>query len=367
MPIEQPVDLRPALVMLGPDPAARGGIASVLRIWREAGLGEGRALHYLPTYMDGSAGRKLVALLTALLRFTGLLLAGRVAAVHAHSASNASFRRKSLFLALARLAGKPYVFHLHGGAFDRYHAGLSRLERAWVERTVRKARVVFVLSESWATWLRENIGHPDVRVLPNPVLPAELPADVAREPHTLLFLGRLEEEKGVFVLIQALARLAGVRPQLKVIIAGEGDVEGVRSAAIAAGVAGRVELPGWVAGAAKARLLARSGIFVLPSRFEGVPMAVLEAQAAGLPVVATRVGGIPQVVVEGYSGRLAEPDDVASLVAALKPLLADAAEARRMGEIGRRRVLKAYGIERVSDLVESAWRELDAPPGQRKA
>ena len=264
-----------------------------------------------------------------------------------------------LFLALARLAGKPYVFHLHGGAFDRYHAGLSRLERAWVERTVRKARVVFVLSESWATWLREAIGHPDVRVLPNPVLPVALPADVAREPQTLLFLGRLEEAKGVFVLIEALARLAGVRPGLRAILAGEGDLAAVRAAAAAAGVAERIELPGWVAGEAKACLLARAGIFVLPSRFEGVPMALLEAQAAGLPVVATRVGGIPQVVVEGYSGMLAEPDDVASLVAALKPVLADAAEARRMGETGRRRVLKSYGVERVRELLEAAWCQLD--------
>ncbi len=352
-------DRLPALVMLGPDANARGGVASVLRIWRDGGLGSGRVLRYLPTYVDGSAAAKLRAFVSALLRFTGLLLGGRVAAVHAHSASNASFRRKSVFLALARRAGKPYIFHLHGGAFDRYYAGASRLERAWIERTVRGAEVVFVLSENWAAWLRQTIGHPDVRVLPNPVLPVALPADVPREPHTLLFLGRLEEAKGVFVLIQALARLGGVRPQLRAIIAGEGDLAGVRAAAAAAGVAGRVELPGWVAGEAKARLLARAGVFVLPSRFEGVPMALLEAQAAGLPVVATRVGGIPQVVVEGYSGMLAEPDDVASLVAALKPVLADAAEARRMGETGRRRVLKSYGVERVRELLEAAWCKLD--------
>lgn len=143
-----PRDAAPALVMLGPDLRARGGIASVLRVWQEAGLTAGRPVLHLATYVDGGALAKLAALALALLRFGVLLLTGRVAAVHAHSASNASFRRKSLFLALARLAGKPYVFHLHGGAFDRYHAGLSSLERAWVHRTIRGARVVFVLSES---------------------------------------------------------------------------------------------------------------------------------------------------------------------------------------------------------------------------
>ncbi len=355
----------PMLVILGPATNSRGGIASVMRLWQEAGFGGQRPVCYLPTYADGSAVAKLMTFLGALLRFCLLLARGRLAAVHAHSASNASFRRKSLLLALARLAGKPYIFHLHGGAFDRYHAGASSLERAWINRTVRGAEVVFVLSESWADWLRQHIGHPDVRVLPNPVLPVQLPPDVAREPHTLLFLGRLEDAKGVYVLIDAMARLAGVRPELRVILAGEGDVARVRAAAAAAGVAERVELPGWVAGEAKARLLARAGIFLLPSRFEGVPMALLEAQAAGLPVVATRVGGIPQVVTEGFNGALCEPDDVASLVIALKPLLGDGGLARRMGEAGRARVLDSYGIERVRTMVESAWQRLDDASGER--
>lgn len=350
-----PRETAPALVMLGPDLRARGGIASVLRVWQAAGLTAGRPVLHLATYVDGGPLAKLAALARALLRFCVLLLTGRVAAVHAHSASNASFRRKSLFLALARLAGKPYVFHLHGGAFDHYHAGLSSLERAWVRHTIRGAKVVFVLSESWAGWLREAIGHPDVRVLPNPVLPVVLPPEVPREAQTLLFLGRLETDKGVFVLVEAVARLARLHPQLRAVLAGEGDLAGVRQAALDAGVAGRIELPGWVDGDAKARLLARAGIFVLPSRFEGLPMALLEAQAAGLPVVATRVGGIPQVVTDDDNGRLSEPDDVASLVAALGPLLDDSARAARMGARGRERVLAGYGTARVRAVLEAAW------------
>lgn len=355
-----------ALIMLGPDSQARGGIASVLRVWHEAGLWAGRPVVHLPTYVDGTPAAKFGALLWTLARFVVLLATGQVAAVHAHSASNASFRRKSLFLALARLAGKPYVFHLHGGAFDRYYAGASALERRWVGHTIRGAEVVFVLSDNWAAWLRQTIRHPDVRVLPNPVVPPSLPAGVVRESHTLLFLGRLEEEKGVFVLVKALARLAGHYPALRVVFAGEGDMAALRSAAATAGVLERIELPGWVAGEAKAGLLARAGIFVLPSRFEGLPMALLEAQAAGLPVVATRVGGIPQVVTDGENGMLADPDDVASLVEALAPVLADAGHACQMGAIGRERVLAGYGVDRVRGLLDAAWRRLDAVRGLRR-
>ncbi len=142
-------------------------------------------------------------------------------------------------------------------------------------------------------------------------------------------------------------------------MAGGGAGDGVRRPGVDAGVAGRVELPGWVDGEAKARLLARAGIFVLPSRFEGLPMALLEAQAAGLPVVATRVGGIPQVVRED-NGRLAEPDNVASLVVALAPLLDNPAEAARMGARGREQVLAGYGIARVRAVLDAAWARLAA-------
>ena len=119
------------------------------------------------------------------------------------------------------------------------------------------------------------------------------------------------------MLIRRWPGWAGCVRNCRAIIAGEGDLAGVRAAAAAPAWLGRVELPGWVAGEAKARCWPAPGCSCC-RRAEGVPMALLEAQAAGLPVVATRVGGIPQVVVEGYSGMLAEPDDVASLVAALE-------------------------------------------------
>ena len=101
-------------------------------------------------------------------------------------------------------------------------------------------------------------------------------------------------------------------------LAGEGDVDGVRKAAVAAGVAGRVELPGWVDGEAKAHLLARAGIFVLPSRFEGLPMALLEAQveaqrlqwqARKLEVVVEDWGYDTKRAVSGFI-KLAEVDRI---------------------------------------------------------
>ena len=148
-------------------------------------------------------------------------------------------------------------------------------------------------------------------------------------------------------------------------LAGEGDLAAVRQAAAEAGVAGLIELPGWVAGEAKAHCLARAGVFVLPSRFEGLPMALLEAQAAGLPVVASRVGGIPQVVSDGENGILHAPDDDADLASALARVLDAPDRARQMGSAGQTRVLAGFGIERVRGLLHAAWTQLDAPAARK--
>lgn len=89
--------------------------------------------------------------------------------------------------------------------------------------------MVLVLSDNWAAWVRQSIRHPMYGCWPNPVVAPRLPAGVPRESRTLLFLGRLEEEKGVFVLVEALDGLATRYPALRVVFAGEGDVAALRT------------------------------------------------------------------------------------------------------------------------------------------
>jgi glycosyltransferase involved in cell wall biosynthesis len=352
-------------VMLGPALSCRGGIASVCASYRDGGLFERLGVRYLSTFEQGSPARKLVAAASALLRFTGLLLTRRVALVHVHVATNASFWRKALFCELARLARVPYLLHLHSGDTPAFVQRCGVPGRRWVMRTLRGARRVVVLSDEWQGWLRTLDPTLPTEVLPNPVPPAPIgAAAVARsdEP-SVLFLGRLQAAKGVPELIAAFAEVRRVLPGARLVLCGEGDRAAVHAQLAALQLLGAVDCPGWVEGRAKRALLASSWVFALPSHHEGVPVGMLEAMAAGLPAVGTPVGGVPGLVSESGGGLLVPVGDTPALAQALLTLLTDRPLAARLGAQGLRYVQAHNGL----DVVERRLAALHAQARTERA
>jgi glycosyltransferase involved in cell wall biosynthesis len=107
-------------------------------------------------------------------------------------------------------------------------------------------------------------------------------------------------------------------------------------------------------------------VFALTSRSEGIPQAVLEASAAGLPVIASRVGGVPEVIEDGYTGLLFESGDAAALAAGLQALAADSELARRLGDAGRRRVEARFHIRRMAEEYHRQFLDLLVRRGYRR-
>lgn len=153
--------------------------------------------------------------------------------------------------------------------------------------------------------------------------------------------------KGVDVLLQAVERLTGEFPSLRLLVVGGTDLPGeaddMKQQARALGVADRVvwldfrdDVPD---------LLAATDIYCQPSRRDGMPFAVLEAMAASVPVVASRVGGMCESIVDGHTGVLVPPESPTALTAALAGLLCDEAKRRQMGEAGCRRVREHFLLE----------------------
>ena len=140
-------------------------------------------------------------------------------------------------------------------------------------------------------------------------------------------------------------------------LGGAGDTRAVAGHARALGIADALDFPGWVGGERKQALLERAALLVLPSHVENMPISVLEAMAAGDPVVATRIGAIPEMVEHGVTGLLVPPGDVPALAGALEELLADPARRERMGEAGRARAARHYSVDHVMPRLEAIYRE----------
>jgi glycosyltransferase involved in cell wall biosynthesis len=353
------------LVMLGTAPDTRGGIAAVVNAYRAHGLFERWPIEYIPTHRDGAALPKLLTAVRALLAFIVLLARERRVVLHVHSASRASFWRKSIFMAIGMCAGSPVILHLHGGGFARFY----ETECGWAgRRLIRfcldRAACVIVLSAHWRAWVAGVTQNKRVVCIPNPVAPAAAWPGPRRED-LVLFVGRVARGKGVFDLLDAVRGLRASIPGVRLVCAGEGDLESVARYAARLGIGDAVTLTGWIGPDAKQSFMRRAAVFVLPSHAEGMPMSLLEAMAAGVPVVAAAAGGIPDVVADGVNGLLFPPGNTAQLERLLRRMLLAPDLGERVARTARESVRLRFAPGRVIAQLEKIYAELGLQAGRQ--
>jgi glycosyltransferase involved in cell wall biosynthesis len=352
--------------MVGTGLQAHGGITAVIRSYMEVGLFEQWGVRYISTYEGAGKFTQLRTMASALWRIVWLLAARRIDVVHVHSASRGSFWRKSLVAALAFVFRVPYVFHIHSGEFPDFYAhSCGAAARAWVRLVLRRAARVVVVAPRWRADVLRIEPAARVAVVGNPVrvapLLAPLRAAPPGAPSTVLFLGRLHEKKGIFDLMRAIPHVLAALPGTVFVFAGDGEIDALRALAVELGVAHAVRLPGWVDGAAKQQHLEQADLFVLPTYFEALGVALLEAMACGVPVVATPVGGIPDFIDHGVEALLVPPGPGTALAHAIVAVLQDPALRGRLREQAFARVGRDYSFDAVLAQLRAIYTELGVP------
>ncbi len=244
----------------------------------------------------------------------------------------------------AALAGVPVrIFTVHGWAF-RAHAGLASSLYLWADRLMAPLTTVTVCvteGERRAGIAARTCRDARTTVIANATdVAATRAAVLAGDPPHVIAVGRLAAPKDPLTLVRALAR---VRTRHRATIVGDGPLRSELERE-----AERLDLRATLALAGERRdvgaLLARADVFVLASRSEGAPLSILEAMAAGLPVVACDVGGVGELVVDGETGILVPPGDAGALAAALERVLADAPLRRALGAAGRQRARERFDL-----------------------
>ena len=284
--------------------------------------------------------------------------------VHAHGSRAAAFAR----LADARAAQR-VVYTLHGihvgqaGTTTR-RAGFLAIERLLRPRTARfitvceadslKGQRMGVLDPKHTTTIHNGI---DISEQAPPRGRFRREAGVSDDAPLVLSVGRYHEQKDQGTLLHAWQRLTASHPDAVLALIGSGGLEvRLRSMARALGIATSVRLLPPRASLDDAYVDA--DVFVLSSRWEGLPYVILEAMSHGIPVASTDVDGIPEAVLDGVTGLLVPPSQPAALSAALSRLLEDSQLRARLGAAGRVRVTQKFSLESMVDMVAALYREV---------
>jgi glycosyltransferase involved in cell wall biosynthesis len=297
------------------------------------------------------------------LQATGRALAGRARPDVIHVQGAAELCRP----ARAAFPDVPIVFTCHGNVGAGFLASSLAVNR-WAD-------LCHVLSEvDRRSFVRGGTEPRKLRVVPNGVpVPATTPegraalaASLGVDPGAELVvatLARLAPAKGIDVLIRSAALLPPLPRPVRFVVAGEGP-QRARLAALARrlGVEALFRFPGFVP--ATGDLLALATLYAHPARHEPFALAVLEAMASGRAIVGSRVGGMPDQVAEGVTGRLVPPADPSALAAALAALLGDDAGRAAMGQAARARHAALFTLERCAEGIEALYLEAI---GQRAA
>ena len=359
---------QPVVLVLGPHRGAISGVSTHVNTLFASGLSDDFTLIHFQVGSEGrtqGSGRRLARLIASPLRLAAAILTRGAAIVHINSSLNSrAYWRDLVHMLVAKACGARVLFQVHGGLLPQQFSANSRLLAAFLRRTLLLPDVIVVLASAEVEAYRKFVQREQIRALPNGIdwLPY---AGLLRErpdplgPLRLVYVGRLAKEKGLYELLMGLKLARSAGSSARLVIAGDGpEEEKLRRFVTEAGIWNDVSFAGPVFGAGRSELFARSDLFVLASHGEGLPYALLESMAAGVPAIVTRVGAIPDVVVEGMHGLFVPLHDPEAIGRAIARLASDRELLAQMSNACRKRIAGSYSAERLAGDVRRLYAEL---------
>ncbi len=367
------------VMVIGAIPPPWGGVEVVTKYVLNSDLA--RHFHLVLFDIAKSRGKEYSGRLdfhntiAALWHFLGLIRAirrERPALVYMPMVTNRfGFVRDCGFLILSRLfCDGPVIVHVHSNDFDQFYSRRNPIKQRLISRTLALATRVILLSERWYRFFATFLPKEKLTIVQNSIdqeLARELeripvPAEDSSDAVHVLFLGALGRRKGVDDLLRAAAL---IKEQERVVtifdLCGPEDVKGeldmLHDLSRSRNLEEMVRFHGPVAGRRKTQMLRQADMLVLPSHKEGMPLVLIEAFAAELPVISTPVGSIPEMLRDGENGFLVTPGDAEGLAQRIEDLAGDPELRRRMGVQNLKAYRALYTLDRAMVAMRAVFDE----------
>jgi glycosyltransferase involved in cell wall biosynthesis len=359
---------RLVVLVCGPHRDALSGVSTHVNLLMGSSLAEDFELVHFQVGSEGRREgpiRRLLRLVASPFALFATILFRQVGVVHLNTSLNRrAYWRDLAYLLVAKLLRARVVWQVHGGALPEDFCGSQPGGLAFLRWSLGLPDLVVVLASSELAAYVELVPEQRVVAIPNgidcrPFAVVPTGRSGTRRALNLVYIGRLAREKGLYETLQALRIAVELGVDARLVLAGDGpERSALERFALALGVAGRVRFPGPAFGADKVALLAGADVAILPSYSEGLPYALLEAMAAGTPMLATPVGAIPDVMTHGIHGYFVKPRDCLAIAEALSVFSRERERLAWMSRACRKRVLAAYSIERLARELAVHYRAL---------
>jgi|WetSurMetagenome_2_1015567.scaffolds.fasta_scaffold08990_3 glycosyltransferase involved in cell wall biosynthesis len=329
-------NLKPRILIAGHLPPPMGGIATYYQALLNSSLKEWVDYSFVETSSQNRSASQtgrfsisnVISAANDCLRFARAALKNRPQVTHIATAFGLSFVKHSACVIIARLLGIRVLLHPHCG-FSALYGERPSWWKWYFRKIIRMTDGVITLSSEWKKLAEIVPGH-RIFYLPNGIDLSPFHAAGLKNSEKssiegnlkALYLGHLGRSKGTYIILEAARQLLAKRVPIIIDLVGEvmgdGDEEEIKSCIDQKGLTGMVFRHPPVTGTEKIEVLGSTDIFVYPSFSEGMPIAVIEAMACGLPIIATKVGGIPDLVSDGINGVLIEAGSIDQLTEAIE-------------------------------------------------
>lgn len=314
------------ILIIGTEYSGKGGIAVLLKWY----LNLFPPLKYVCSHRQTSKLGKLWISFWAYIKVLYYCLFQSVEIVHIHTASFHAFFRDTQYLLLAKLLRKKVILHLHGGKFEEFY----KQHPSYCNYICHKADCLVAVSRYFGKIFKDLELNKNIKVIYNAVdEPLYQNKKIYRRELNILFLGAIVENKGVFDILQCLKLNKSYFTNRMVLhIGGVGEEAKLHSLIQKYDLKEFVKYHGWLSREEKELLLSETDIYLQPSYFESLGIAIIEAMNYGIPIIATNTGGIPELVEHEKNGLLFVPGSIDEMFGALKTLIENKALRKEYGE-----------------------------------
>lgn len=322
------------VLIIGPSSKRKGGIASVIKMYEK----HIKAEYFASTNVQSTLLSFLFFPFRLLALTRILILNKKIKIIHIHGSSDGSFYRKYIIYVICKFFNKKVIFHLHSGRFDQFYNKSNKLLKNRIRSVINNSDCVIVLSEVWKNYLSTTFEPKKIFILGNMIsesmLDLKSPEDLPKSTITFAYLGKIFQPKGVYDLLDCIIENDdALINKAKFVFAGNGD-EDKTIKYLEKDKHNLLNFVGWLDENEKNGLLLSMDVLILPSYSEGMPVSILEAMSYKKGVIATPVGGVPDIIEDNFNGKIITPGNKIELYEAINYYIQNPKDIERHGEAG---------------------------------